>query len=139
LSDFDDFMSGVGVDEDFAESEEYEAAPAAWAAHTEISVESAVSAQETRDRIRSIVSDEFIVEAISSATMLRHMLGSSDGVVAESCTNIEQNLSVLALSIKKDPVGFLLSFARAMDTDSERVEWVQSIIERLVNYINQIQ
>lgn len=132
-------MSGLpDADEVEVGAEEYEGGQSAWSTHGEISTEAAMRTQQSRDRIRNIVADEFISEAVETATMLKHLLGSADGVVAEACTTIEQNLVVLALSVREDPVGFLLGYARAIESDQERASWVMDIVEHLVKYVEQI-
>lgn len=102
--------------------------------HSEIPVEAAMALQKTRDRVRSITTDEFIAEAVESASMLRNTLGDADGVVADQCNNIISNLSVLATEIQKDPVGFLLSFARAIEDVGERVAWADQVSTRLAKF-----
>lgn len=104
------------------------------AKHSEIPVEAALTLQKTRDRVRSITTDEFIAEAVESAAMLRNTLGDADGVVADHCSNIISNLSVLATEIQKDPVGFLLSFARAIEDVGERVAWADQVSTRLAKF-----
>lgn len=137
MSDFDD------VDDDFATLETPEGSDdvetfgyAAYARHSEMTTESALALQERRDAIKSVTTDEFLIEASEHAAMLKNMLGDADGVVAESCQAIMSNLAVVSTEVSKDPVGFILSFARAIEDDTARKQWVVAAVERLQSYVD---
>lgn len=137
MSDFED------VDDDFAVLETPDGSDdadtfgyAAWAKHSEITTEGALALQKTRDNIKGLTTNEFLIEASEHAAMLKNMLGDADGVVAESCQAIMSNLTVVSTEVSKDPVGFILSFARAIEDDAARKQWVVATVERLQSYVD---
>jgi len=98
----------------------------------EISVRNADSIQAAKEKISSITTDEFLIEAYNSATQLRNTLGDADGLVADLTENIRMNILVVALSCKKDPAEIILSVARSMDEG--QVEFIEQTIAKLKAY-----
>lgn len=120
-SDFD-------LEEDLAGTDaEFDGGYATWATHSEMDPISLGRLAQRKDRVACHTTNEFINEAVLEATMLRNLLGDADGVVADKANTIISNLTVLSLEIQKDPVGFLLSFGRALPNE-ERDAWARDVI-----------
>lgn len=138
MSDFDasenDELSSPDLNDGGDDTETF--GIATQARHSEIHAEAALSLQKTRDRIKANTTNEFIIEAVEAAAMLRNMLGDADGVVADNCSSIISNLMVVSTEVSRDPIGFLLSFARAIEDDAARKAWVSDTIKRLQSYVD---
>jgi hypothetical protein len=99
---------------------------------TDVGVQNASSLQDAKDKISSITTDEFLIEAYNSATQLRNTLGDADALVADLAENIRMNILVVALSCRKDPAGMILSAARVMGDDQE--SFIVEAISKLQAY-----
>jgi hypothetical protein len=99
---------------------------------TDVGIQNASSLQDAKDKISSITTDEFLIEAYNSATQLRNTLGDADALVADLAENIRMNILVVALSCRKDPAGMILSAARSMESDQE--SFISEAISKLQAY-----
>lgn len=101
------------------------------AQHSESNTGILEAIQDGNDNIKSFTTDEFLLEAYKSATMLLHVFGDTDGLIADQAQNIRQNIIVIATSIHKDPVNFFFDALRSMENSEEQIEIINKSIDRL--------
>lgn len=107
-------------------------------AHSETDERQINALEQTKDAIRSLVINEFLIEAISGATLIRNLLGDADGYASELAETIRANLTVVALEIKKDPGGFILAAARACTSRKEMNDLLDDVSLKIVDFKNQM-
>jgi hypothetical protein len=103
-----------------------------------ISYQTAMSLQQAREKVSSITSDEFLLEAYNSATYLRNSLGDADGMVADMAETIRMNILVIAATARKDPSSLILSAARSIHNSIEQLDFINTAIETLETYRDSI-
>jgi hypothetical protein len=98
----------------------------------------AESLQNSKDKVRSLTTDEFLIEAYNSATQLRNTLGDADALVYELTESIRMNILVVAISCRKNPADMILSSARALPAE-EQNEFLSNAIALLSSYKRSIE
>jgi len=116
------------------ELESYRQAP-----HLEVDSRGAGVVQDRVDQVKSLSTNQFLVDATYYATMLQNLLGDADGVVAEFCTNICSDINVVVEEVARDPVGFVLSHVRSLDSDEEKAVSARAMAMRLNAFADQIR
>lgn len=105
---------------------------------SEITTQNALSLQNAKDKIQSLTTDEFLLEAYNAATQLRNTLGDADALVSELSETIRMNILVVALSCRKSPVDMILSTIRAM-SPQDQIKFLADSIETLLSYQRSIE
>ena len=105
---------------------------------TELTAQNALSLQNAKDKIQSITTDEFLIEAYTSATQLRNTLGDADALVSELSENIRMNILVVAMSCRKHPAEMILAVARTMPL-LDQSAFLQTSIDMLLSYQRSIE
>lgn len=104
----------------------------------ELTGQNALSLQNAKEKIQSLTTDEFLIEAYTAATQLRNTLGDADALVFDLSEAIRMNLLVVAMSFRKHPTEMILSTVRAM-SQNEQLEFLSNCIEMLTNYQRSIE
>ncbi len=130
-------MSDIESDPEVADFDELELGYATWTTHSEVDVDKAHRAERVVSNVKSTTTNEFIIEAVNLAAMLRNTLGDADGVVADATNQIIANLTLVSTEIHKDPCGFMLSFIRAIEDDDDRKQTATQVAARLTRYVNE--
>ncbi len=129
-----DFEPEDAVDET---ADEWEVGFATWTTHTELDTDKALRSQDLVTAIKRNTTNEFIIESVNLASMLRNTLGDADGVVADAANQIIANLNLVSTEIHKDPCGFMLAFIRSIEDDNERKQTARAAAARLLAYADQ--
>ncbi len=98
----------------------------------------AESLQNGKDKINSLTTDEFLMEAYNSATQLRNTLGDADALVYDLTESIRMNILVVAVSCREKPAEMILSSARALPAE-EQDEFLSNAISLLNSYKRSIE
>jgi hypothetical protein len=105
---------------------------------SEITTQNALSLQNAKERVQSLTTDEFLIEAYNAATQLRNTLGDADALVSELSETIRMNILVVSMSCRKNPTEMILSVARAMPLN-DQLEFLADSIEMLSSYKRSIE
>lgn len=104
----------------------------------EITNQNANSIQNAKDKVKSLTTDEFLIEAYTAATQLRNTLGDADALVSELSEIIRMNVLVVAATLKERPVELILASARALPDDARSL-FLAETIEMLSLYKRSIE
>lgn len=102
--------------------------------HTEVDQRMVDSLQQAKEDVRKFIVDEFISEAYVAATNLRNILGDADGYAYDQAELIRTNLMVVIQGIKKNPGSFLFAAANSIESDNERLKFLNTIENAITQY-----
>lgn len=105
---------------------------------SELTSQNAYSLQNAKDKIQSLTTDEFLIEAYNAATQLRNTLGDADALVSELSETIRMNILVVAMSCRKHPAEMVLSATRTMSQE-DQLAFLADSIEMLLSYQRSIE
>lgn len=100
---------------------------------SEITTQNAFSLQNAKEKIQSLTTDEFLIEAYTAATQLRNTLGDADALVSELSETIRMNILVVAMTCHKHPVEIVLSAVRTLPSE-EQSAFLADSLEMLMSY-----
>ena len=104
----------------------------------EITTQNANSIQNAKDKVKSLTTEEFLIEAYTAATQLRNTLGDADALVSELSEIIRMNILVVAATLKERPVELIIASARALPLDVRSL-FLAETIEMLSLYQRSIE
>ena len=116
---------------DEVEADEFESTNFRAISYTEIDDRLLNALGAANDKITSITTNEFVVDAYIAATSLRNLLGDGDAHAADLSESIRMNLLVASLAIKNSPAEFIIAASKTVEDEDG---FIFSVIDTLMEY-----